>query len=189
MNLEFQGKFAYGYKTKPFGATEFLLVLKGKRKQRVRGERLYKTDVREKSTRAQRISEKGESNEVFEGNMFNIKLNGLLYVLSYLTVIWDLVPLIYLFLYCSFSHSALFSVMYLTLIKSQLQFHNLIFKSAFQSTDLAPKNILTQFLFQFTGHLVPNINHFCYYLFYTRISSIMEELFHPIQRNYLEKTT
>lgn len=32
MNLEFQGKFAYGYKTMPFGSTEFLLVLKGKSK-------------------------------------------------------------------------------------------------------------------------------------------------------------
>lgn len=44
----------------------------------MRGTRLYKTVVREKSTRAQRICEKEESNEIFEGNMFNIKLNGLL---------------------------------------------------------------------------------------------------------------
>lgn len=32
MNLEFQSKFAYGYKTKPFGSTEFLLVLEEKGK-------------------------------------------------------------------------------------------------------------------------------------------------------------
>lgn len=32
MNWEFQGKLAYGYKTKPFGSTELLLVLKGQRK-------------------------------------------------------------------------------------------------------------------------------------------------------------
>lgn len=44
----------------------------------MRGVRHYKTAVREKSTRAQRICEKEESNEVFEGNMCNSKLNGLL---------------------------------------------------------------------------------------------------------------
>lgn len=44
----------------------------------MREERLYKTVVREKSTRAQRTCEKEESNEVFEGNMFTIKLNALL---------------------------------------------------------------------------------------------------------------
>lgn len=56
MNSEFQGKFAYDYQTKPLGSPEFLLVLK--RKRREQEERDYKTDVRERSTRAQRICEK-----------------------------------------------------------------------------------------------------------------------------------